>query len=79
MLIYISIGLNLILICVAIMLYISNKNNEDIINKLIKEIDMYKEISKYYKNESIHLGKLISCIYKRKALDNLSNEKESEV
>ena len=55
------------------MLYISNKNKEDIINKLIKEIDMYKEISKYYKNESIHLGKLISCIYKRKTLDNLSN------
>lgn len=57
MLIYISLVLNIVFIWLVINLYISNKNKEDIINKLIKEIDMYKEISKYYKNESIHLGK----------------------
>lgn len=51
MLSYFSFALNIFLIGVVINLYISNKNMENIVNKLFKEIDMYKEMSKYYKDE----------------------------
>lgn len=56
--IYISIGFNIILVILCILIYLKNCRLEKVINNLFKEISWYKEIFLYYKNENSKLKKV---------------------